>query len=87
MPKGYQDVTWLAGQVFLFRNFVKETDEKGLEALFAECPYGDLDGEQRAAFESAFHNPRLRKVVEQWWAAYDEARAGGELPVLAYWES
>jgi len=85
MSKGYQDVTWLAGQVFLFRNFVKETDEKGLEALFAECPYGDLNDEQRAAFKAAFHNPRLRQVVEQWWATYDKAQDAGEIPTLTYW--
>jgi hypothetical protein len=85
MSKGFQDITWLAGQVFLFRDFVKEADEKGLDAVFKECPYGDLTGEQRAAFKAAFHNPRLRKVVEQWWATYDEARAADEIPVTVYW--
>lgn len=85
MSKEYQDIIWLAGQVFLSRDFVKTTDEKGLETLFAECPYGDLTDEQRAAFQAAFRNPRLRTVVEQWWEAYDQARAQGEIPAATPW--
>ena len=86
MKQGFQDIIWLAGQVFLFRDFVKTTEAKGPEALFAECPYGDLTDEQRAAFEAAFRNSRLRQVVEQWWAAYDDLRAEGALPETVPWE-
>jgi len=86
MTHGYRDIIWLAGQVFLFRSFVKTTDARGVEALLAECPYGDLSDEQGAAFKAAFHSPRLRQVVEQWWVAYAEARAVGELSGQAYWE-
>jgi hypothetical protein len=86
MTQGYQDILWLAGQVFLVRDFVKTTDARSLETLLAECPYGDLSDEQRAGFQAAFHNPRLRQVVEQWWVAYDAARAAGELSGQAYWE-
>jgi hypothetical protein len=85
MSREYQDIIWLAGQVFLSRDFVKTTDERGLETLFAECPYGDLTDEQRAAFRAAFQNPRLRAVVEQWWGAYDRARADGEIPETTPW--
>jgi hypothetical protein len=86
MSKGYQDIIWLAGRIFLRRDFVEQADEKGLDAIFAECPYGDLDDDQRAAFEAAFHSPRLRKVVEQWWVAYDEAQDAGEVQPLGVWE-
>jgi len=84
--KGYQDIVRLAGLVFLKRDFVKEVDEKGLEAVFQECPYGDLTDEQRAIFEAAFKNPRLREIVEQWWKTYDELRAGGVIPASNPWE-
>jgi hypothetical protein len=83
----YQDIIWLAGLILLRRDFVKEADEKGLEAILKECPYGDLTGDQRATFEAAFRHPRLREEVERWWAAYDAARAAGEIPeVREYWE-
>ena len=41
--------------------------------------------EQRAAFQAAFQNPRLRTIVEQWWEAYDRARAEGEIPAATPW--
>lgn len=85
MTKGFQDIIWLAGQVFLWPDFVEQVDKKGLEAIFAECPYGDLTAEQKAAYTDAFTNPKLRKVVEQWWKAYQKAREEGEIVKAGYW--
>ena len=81
----FEDITWLAGQVFLWRDFVKETDERGLRAVFTACPYGDLHCKQRATFTAAFYHPRLREVVAQWWRVYDEARSAGEIPQAGDW--
>lgn len=87
MLKSHQDMLWLAGQVFLSRNFVKEVEAEGLEAIFAACPYGDLTEEERAAFRSAFEDKQLRKVVKKWWKAYDEEReAGIVLKAGKFWE-
>jgi hypothetical protein len=87
MSDTYQDISWLAGQVFLRRNFVKEADEKGLTVIFKACPYGDLTETQKATFEAAFNNSKLRKVVETWWSTYDETRAAGEVPKATPWET
>ena len=88
MLKEHQDILWLAGQAFLSRDFVKEAEDKGLEAVFAMCPYGDLSGDEKTLFEAAFKHPRLREVVALWWKTYDEARASGDIPgVKAYWET
>ena len=81
MGKKNQDIIWLAGQVFLWRDFA----DKELKSVFNECPYGDLTQEQQATFEAAFNHPRLRQVVEEWWAAYDKARDAGEIPQASYW--
>ncbi len=83
----HQDIIWLAGQVFLFRDFVDRAEGKGLDAVMDECPYGDLTEQERQAFKAAFENPRLREVVKQWWTAYDEARQAGELEGVSYWEA
>ncbi len=77
MLKGHQDMLWLAGQVFLSRNFVEEAEEQGLDAVFAACPYGDLTEEEKAAFASAFEDKALRKIVKKWWKTYDEERETG----------
>lgn len=82
----YQDITWLAGRAFLQRAFVTTADERGLAKIFATCPYGDLTAEQQATFAAAFHHPRLRQLVVEWWQAYDAARAAGEIPATEPWE-
>ncbi|HOT90177.1 MAG TPA: hypothetical protein PLJ78_02335 [Anaerolineae bacterium] len=87
MLKGHQDMLWLAGQVFLSRNFVKEAEEQGLDAIFAACPYGDLTEQEKAAFASAFEDKELRKVVKKWWKAYDEEREAGSVAKIGdFWE-
>lgn len=83
----YQDVTWLAGQVFLWRQFTPSAGQKGLDAMFAQCPYGDLSAQQRATFEAAFNHPRLRRVLELWWRTYDSARAMQIVPQAGFWEA
>jgi hypothetical protein len=75
MLKGHQDMLWLAGQVFICRDFVSEVEAQGFEAIFAACPYGDLTEQEKAAFRSAFKDKKLRKVVDSWWKVYDEERA------------
>jgi hypothetical protein len=87
MLKGHQDMLWLAGQVFLSRDFVKEVDAKGLQAIFATCPYGDLTEEEKAAFRSAFEDKRLRQVLTRWWKVYDEERDAGVVTKAGdFWE-
>ncbi|HQE92703.1 MAG TPA: hypothetical protein PLH19_08045 [Anaerolineae bacterium] len=87
MLKGHQDMLWLAGQVFLSRNFVKEVEAQGLEAVFATCPYGDLTEQEKAAFRSAFEDQQLQKVVKKWWKVYDEEREAGVVTKSGrYWE-
>ena len=87
MLKGHQDMLWLAGQVFLCRDFVKEVDTEGFEAIFAACPYGDLTEQEKAAFRSAFEDKQLQKVVERWWKVYDEGREAGRIRKAGnYWE-
>ncbi|MBN2393721.1 MAG: hypothetical protein JXR84_23515 [Anaerolineae bacterium] len=87
MLKGHQDMLWLAGQVFLCRDFVKEVEAEGFETVFATCPYGDLTEQEKAAFRSAFEDKELRKVVKRWWKVYDEERAA-DIVVKAgnFWE-
>ncbi len=88
MLTGRQDILWLSGQVFLFRDFIKEAEVQGLEAMFARCPYGDLTEEEKATFTAAFNDGKLRKIVEKWWKTYDEGRESGAIPSAAkstYW--
>ena len=88
MLKKHQDILWLAGQVLLSRNFIKETAAHGLEALFSLCPYGDLTEQEKTVFRSAFENEKLRQVIEQWWTVYDEERQAGVVPqVKEYWDA
>jgi len=87
MLRGHQDMLWLAGQVFLSRNFVKEVEAQGLEAVFAACPYGDFTEGEKAAFRSAFEDKQLRKIVKKWWKVYDEERDEGlVLKAGNFWE-
>lgn len=87
MLKGHQDMLWLAGQVLLSRNFVKEAEEQGLDAVFAACPYGDLTEEEMAAFHSAFKDEQLQEVVERWWKVYNEGREEGRIKKIGpFWE-
>ncbi len=76
----YQDITWLAGAVFLRRDFVQAADAQGLESLLAECPYGDLTSDEWATYTAAFNHPKLRQTVALWWQEYDIAREAGEIP-------
>ncbi len=82
MPK-HQDLTWLAGLVFIKRDFSKEAEEKGLESFFERAPYGDLTEQEKKAFRDGFNNPRLRKIVKKWWEVYDEEREKGEITKAA----
>jgi hypothetical protein len=77
---GYQDITWLAGQVFLEREFVRTIEEQGFEAIYKTCPYGDLTSDQRATFEATFNDWRMRMLVRLWWIAYDYLRRRGKIP-------
>ncbi len=86
MSNGFQDIIWLAGRVFIVRDFVSEADEKGLDEIFPQCPYGDLTDEQKVAFKAAFSNSQLPKMDEQWWSTYDEIREADEITPLSYWE-
>lgn len=87
MLKGHQDMLWLAGQVFLCRDFVKEVLTEGFEAIFAACPYGDLTEQEKVAFRSAFEDKPLQEVVERWWKVYDEEREAGRIRQAGnYWE-
>jgi len=87
MLKGHQDILWLAGQVFLCRDFVKEVETDGFEVIFAACPYGDLTAQEKTAFRSAFKNKQLRKVVERWWKVYDKERGAGKIGKAGnFWE-
>jgi len=88
MLKHHQDILWLAGHVLLSRDFVEEAEAKGLEAIFEQCPYGDLTEDEKEVFAAAFKHPDLRKVVRHWWHSYDEARSAGDIPrVRSYWEN
>ncbi|HNT76163.1 MAG TPA: hypothetical protein PKH77_14200 [Anaerolineae bacterium] len=80
MLTGRRDILWLSGQVFLFRDFIKEAEAQGLEAIFAQCPYGDLTEEEKATFTAAFKDTKLHTLVEKWWKTYDEGRTSGEIP-------
>ncbi|MGC9395639.1 MAG: hypothetical protein ACP5J4_12370 [Anaerolineae bacterium] len=87
MLKGHQDILWLAGHVFLCRDFVKDVEAKGFEAVFAACPYGDLTEQEKAAFRSAFEDKQLHKVVERWWEVYDKGRKEGRIRKAGnFWE-
>lgn len=77
---GYQAITWLAGQVFINREFVDEVEGNGFEAIYKECPYDDLTPDQRATFEAAFNKWQLRLLVRVWWVTYDYLRKHGSLP-------
>jgi hypothetical protein len=88
MLKKHQDILWLAGQVLLSRNFVTEVETHNLESIFALCPYGDLTEQEKTVFRSAFKDEKLRHVIEQWWAVYDEERQAGIVPqVEQLWDT
>ena len=86
MLKDHQDILWLAGQVFLSRDFVKEAEASGLDAIFAQCPYGDLTEGEKATFKAAFEDKQLQKIVKRWWKVYDEEREAGVVPQVGeFW--
>ncbi len=82
--KGLQDITRLAGLIFLKRGFA-EAAAKDPQVFLAECVYGDLTKKQQATFEAALHNPTLKQAVKAWWKKYDAARAAGEVPKASPW--
>ncbi len=87
MLKGHQDMLWLTGQVLLSRNFVKEAEEQGLDAIFAACPYGDLTEQEKIVFRNAFEDAQLQQVVKRWWEAYDKAREEQRITKIGpFWE-
>jgi len=73
------DFVWLAGLVFVDKDFVKKVDEYGIEKVLQHCPYKDLTEQEKNSFVQAMSVPRLRAIVEEWWKAYDLARTRGEL--------
>lgn len=79
----YQDITKLAGLVFIRRNFWEDILEQGLDAMLEQiATQGDLTADERAAFEACLSNPRLQKVVHDWWIIYDEERQAGAIPAV-----
>jgi hypothetical protein len=80
MAKGYEAITWLAGNVFLKRGFAKRLGRVGLDTVMEECPYDDLTKEQRTAVLAAMKEPLLEGIVQTWWDAYATLRIAGELP-------
>jgi len=72
--KGYQDIVWLAGKVFLDRNFIKQIKSNGIDTVYEQCPYGDLSDEQRATFTDTFSRWEMRFLVHIWWMVYDHLR-------------
>lgn len=75
--KGYDTMLWLAGKVFLDRDFVRKLDEEGLDKILLDCPYDDLSDDQRQTFLDTFNNQVMRALVALWWASYDELREMG----------
>ncbi len=88
MKEGYQDIVQLAGLVFVKRDFLDEALEKGVEAVLeAYGAYGDLTAEQQATFEDVIHNERMQTLIREWWQAYDEERASGNISKAGeYWD-
>ncbi len=80
----FQDIAHIAGLVFIKRGFVDQA-AKSTDAIKAECPFGDLTDDQLATFEACIHDPKLRQVIDQWWATYDAERAAGQVPPVAAW--
>lgn len=79
--EGYKTFTWLAGMIFIDRDFVAHVDEVGLDAAIKECPLGnDMSDEQKASFKAAFNETWLRLVVKLWWIVYDYLRKRGKIP-------
>lgn len=82
---GYQDITWLAGKVFIDRHFMDEIEEQGFDTVFDECPYGDLTPDQRVVFVEAFGRWELRMLVRIWWVVYDHLRKHSKIGQLVTW--
>ncbi len=74
-----QAFIWLAGLVFVDRDFVKKVDEGGIDAVLEHCPYKDLTEQEKKSFIQAMSIPSLRAVVQDWWKSYEVARQKGEL--------
>ena len=76
---GFQDIVWLGGQVFENRGFVDRIEKEGFDAIFAECPYGDLTPDQKVRFRSVFDRWEMRMIVRIWWIMYDYLRKHGKI--------
>ncbi len=87
MSKNYEDITKLAGLVFIRRNFLEDILAQGLDAVLQQIDtQGDLAPDERATFEACIANPRLQQVIHDWWTIYDEERKVGSIPpVAAVW--
>ena len=73
----YRDILWLTGKVFTDRTFVNQIEEKGFDAIYNECPYGDLTYDQKSVFEDTFNRWEMRLLVRIWWLVYDHLRNRG----------
>jgi hypothetical protein len=78
MP-GYQDIIWLGGQVFENDEFVDRIENEGFDAIYAECPYGDLTNDQKARFEATFNRWEMKLIVRIWWVVYKHLRKHGKI--------
>lgn len=76
---GYQAITWLAGQVFINREFVDQVENEGFDAIYDKCPHDDLTDDQRRTFEDTFGRWEMRLLVRVWWAVYDYLRKRGKI--------
>lgn len=84
MSKSYEDITKLAGLVFIRRNFLEDILAQGLDAVLKQLDTeGDLTHDERATFEACIGNPRLQQVIHDWWRIYDEERQMGNIPQAA----
>lgn len=76
----------LAGRCLVQRGFAEKMAEQGAKAT-AEALHdgdvGDLTDEQVAAMDAAAAQPRMREIIQAWWAAYDELREKGLIPDAA----
>lgn len=76
---GYQDIIWLAGRIFTDRQFMDRVEQDGFEAIYAQCPYGDLSDDQKKTFRDTFDRWEMRLLVRIWWVVYDHLRRHGKI--------
>jgi hypothetical protein len=80
----YQDITKLAGLIFIRRHFLEDILEQGLDTVLAQIELqGDLTLDEKATFEACVQNPHLQQLIRDWWTAYDTERQSGAIPQVA----